>query len=253
MRAYELLRETLFRKTYVWVAHLSCLVIYGLFWLLFLPSGQEAGVFIFLWGGFFLPLALSAGIFGDDIASGRIRVLATKPFWLGQFYIYRLLGLSLQGAAHLLMAGAMILALDTLMGQGTPNRMGLWLFASWLLFNATIALSTTVSVVVRRGHNSLLVFLGVALLFLLLDVLSGYWLEHGTADFLRKLMKFAGLPFGLLRGMAQGEYGKFSFAAGKYGFTKSLACTVHCVILTIVYATIGVHLLTKREFSSQRD
>lgn len=253
MRAYELIRETFFRKTYVWVVHLSWLVVYGLFWLLFLPSGMEAGMFIFFWGGFFLPLALSAGIFGDDIASGRICVLVTKPFWVGQFYIYRLLGLSLQGTVHLLLGGAIVFGLDALMGRGTPNRLGLWLFATWLLFNSCAALSTSLSVVVERAYNSLVLLLAVALFYILLGVLAGYWLEHGTADFMRKLIRFTGLPFNLLHGMAKGEYGKYSFAVGKYGVTKTVACTVHCLILTTVYATVGVLLLIRRQFSSQSD
>ena len=253
MKQCELIKETFFRKTYVWVVHLSWLVIYGLFWLVFLPGNREAGVFIFLWGGFFLPLALSAGIFGDDIASGRICVLATKPFWLGQFYIYRLLGLSLQAAVHLLLSGALVFALDALMGRGTPNRLGLWLFATWLLFNTCAALSASLSVVVKRAYNSLVLFLVVALFHLLLGVLASYWLEQGTAEFIRKLIRFAGLPFNLLQGMAEGKYGKYSFTAGKYGFTKTIACTIHCLILTTVYATIGVFLLTRRQFSSQRD
>jgi hypothetical protein len=189
----------------------------------------------------------------SDVASGRICVLATKPLRFGEFYIYRLLGLSLQGAVHLLLGGGMVFALDALLGRGTPNRLGLWLLAAWLLFNACAALSTSLSVVLKRAYNSLVVFLGVALFYLLLGVLAGYWLEQGTADFMRKLIRFAGPPFSLLHKMAQGEYGKYSLTVGKYGFTRIVACTVHCAILTTVYATIGVLLLTRRQFSSQRD
>ena len=76
------------------------------------------GRFLFIWAGFFLALALSAGIFGDDIASGRICVLVTKPFWVGELYIYRLLGLSLQAAIHLLLAGGVILVVHLLMRKG---------------------------------------------------------------------------------------------------------------------------------------
>ena len=35
MRAYELLKETLVRRTFIWVTHLCCFIIYGVFWLLF--------------------------------------------------------------------------------------------------------------------------------------------------------------------------------------------------------------------------
>jgi hypothetical protein len=79
MKAYELIKETFSRRGYIWIVHIVWLALYGMFWWLFLPSGPEFGRFIFIWGGFFLPLALTAGIFGDDIASGRICVLVTKP------------------------------------------------------------------------------------------------------------------------------------------------------------------------------
>jgi len=253
MRAYELIKETFFRRTYIWVVHLIWFGIYGLFWLLFLPSNMEAGEFLFIWAGFFLPLALSAGIVGDDIASGRICILATRPFWLGQLYIYRLLGLSLQGAVHILLAGGLVFVLDTLLGRGTPNSLGVWLLSSWLLFNACSALSGSLSVVVGRSYNSLLTFFAVAVLYLLLDVLAGYWLEYGAAEALRNVIRYAGLPFGLLHGLAKGEYGKYSYAVGRYDTAKSVACTVHCLILTTVYAGLGIFLLTRRQFSSERD
>ena len=253
MRAYELIKETFFRKTFVWVMHLSWFGIYGLFWLLFLPTNVEAGEFLFLWSGFLLPVALSTGIIGDDIASGRICVLATRPFWLGQLYLYRLLGLSLQGAVHILLAGGLVLALDTLLGRGTPNSLGIWLLSSWLLFNAFAALSTSLSVVVGRSYNSLLTLLAVVMSYLLLDVLAGYWLEYGAAEAMRNVIRYAGPPFGLLHGLAKGDYGKYSLAVGRYDSLKSGACVVHCLILTTVYALAGIALLNRRQFTLQRD
>ena len=118
MRAYELMKETFFRRTYIWIVHVIWLALYGVFWWLFLPEAPEFGKFLFIWAGFFLPLALSAGIFGDDIASGRICVIVTRPFWTGELYIYRVLGLSLQAAVHLLLAGAIVLILHATMRQG---------------------------------------------------------------------------------------------------------------------------------------
>ncbi len=253
IRAYELIRETFFRRTYIWIVHLIWFGIYGLFWLLLLPTNLEAGQFLFLWGGFLLPLALSAGIIGDDISSGRICVLATRPFWLGQLYLYRLLGLSLQGAGHILLAGGLVFVLDTLLGKGSPNNLAVWLLSSWLLFNACATLSTSLSVVVGRSYNSLLTFFGVVLVFLLLDVLSGYWLEYGAADTLRNLFRYVGLPFGLLSGLAKGDYGKYSLSVGKYDMAKNIACVVHCLILTSAYALAGILLLNKRQFFLQRD
>ena len=90
MRAYELMKETFSRKMHIWIVHVVWLVLYACFWVLFLNEEEDVfGQYLFIWGGFLLPLALSAGIFGDDIASGRIRVLMTKPFWPGELYIYR--------------------------------------------------------------------------------------------------------------------------------------------------------------------
>jgi ABC-type transport system involved in multi-copper enzyme maturation permease subunit len=253
MRAYELLKETIVRKTFIWVTHLCCFILYGVFWLLFLPSEVEVGEFLFLWGGLFLPLALSAGVFGDDIATGRICVLATRPLRLGELYLWRLAGLSLQGAVHLLVAAGIVLLLDTLMGRGSPNRLGPWVFASWLLFNACAALSTSLSVVVRGSYNALLVLAMVVFVHFLLGTLGGYYLEYGMAEAVKSLIKHMGLPFELLQGLAHGDYGKYSLNVGQYGLVKSVACTVHCVILTAAYATIGILVLNRRQFSAQRD
>ena len=148
MRAYELMKETYCRRGYIWIVHIVWLVLYGSFWWLFLPSGPEFGKFLFIWGGFFLPLALSAGIFGDDIASGRICVLVTKPFWIGELYIYRLLGLSLQAAVHFILAACIVFVLHFFMRKGSTEDLGFWLLATWLLFNTCAALSTSLSIVV---------------------------------------------------------------------------------------------------------
>ncbi len=253
MRAYELIKETFLRKTFIWVVHLSWLGIYVLFWLLFLPIGEEVGMFIFLWGGFLLPLVLSTGIFGDDMASGRICVLATRPVWLGQLYLYRLLGLSLQGAVHLLLAGGLIFALDALLQPGSSSSLGLWLFSSWLLFNACAALSTSLSVVVKGAYNSLVLLLAMVIGFLLLDVLAGYWLERGAADAVRAVVRYAGPPVSLLNRLAKGEYGKYSLGVSKCDLLKTVACTVHCLILTTAYCLAGILILTRRQFSAQRE
>src|SRR4030066_247250 len=156
MKAYELMKETFSRRGYIWIVHVVWLALYGIFWWLFLPSGEEFGRFIFIWGGFFLPLALTAGIFGDDIASGRICVLVTKPLWPGELYLCRLLGLSLQAAVQFILAGFLVFILHFITKKGNTEYLSLWLFVSWLLFNTVAALSTSLSVVVGRTYNSLL-------------------------------------------------------------------------------------------------
>ena len=110
------------------MVHVIWLVLYGVFYWLFVPEMPEMGRLLFIWAGFFLALALSAGIFGDDIASGRICVLVTKPFWVGELYLYRLLGLSLQAAVHLLLAGGVILVVHAVMPRATSaiSAYGCW-------------------------------------------------------------------------------------------------------------------------------
>lgn len=253
MRAYELIKETFCRKIYIWIVHLSWLTLYGVFWWFFLPRGNEFGGFIFIWGGCFLALALSAGIFGDDISSGRICVLITKPFWPGELYIYRLLGLSLQAAVHFILAGCVILILHALMRKGSTDNLGLWLFASWLLFNTCAALSTSLSVVVGRAYNALLLFVVIVTGYFVVSLLMVSMHQQAETGVLVSFIRFACPPFKLLYKFACGEYGKYSLTVGRFSLTKSVACVVHSLILTVVYSVVGIVLLSRRQFSCERD
>lgn len=255
MRAYELMKETFYRRTYIWIVHVSWFALYGLYWWLFLPTkGEIFGKFIFVWGGFFLPLALSAGIFGDDIGSGRICVLITKPFWSGELYIYRLLGLSLQAAVHLVLAGALVLALHAVIGKGSTEDLGIWLLASWLLFNTVAALSTSLSVVLGRAFNSLLLLVIVATGYFIVRMLIGMLGEQNVmTGALMSLIRYAWPPFGLLQKFAGGEYGRLALTVGRFSVTKNIACVVHSLILTLAYSAAGIVMLSRREFSRVRD
>ena len=254
MRAYELMKETFYRRTYIWIVHVSWLALYGLFWWLFLPEGPVFGNFIFIWGGFLLPLALSAGIFGDDIGSGRICVLITKPFWSGELYIYRLLGLSLQAAAHFILAGGVVLGLHAVMGKGDTEDLGLWLLASWLLFNTCAALSTSLSVVMARAFNSLLLLVVVVTGYFITRMLMGMLgPQHAMTGTLMSFIRYAWPPFGLLQKFAGGEYGKFALTVGRFSVAKDVACVVHSLMLTVAYSVVGIVILGRREFSRVRD
>ena len=157
MKAHALIAETFLRKRSILLVHLAWLGGYApLFLIPFPPGTWQWGGFLFGWSGCALALVLSSGIFGNDIASGRIRLLVTEPVRLWELYLYRFLGQSLQAAVHLLLAGALVLLLHGLTGRGEIDRFVLWLLASWLIFNAWAALSTSVSVVVSRENNSLL-------------------------------------------------------------------------------------------------
>jgi ABC-type transport system involved in multi-copper enzyme maturation permease subunit len=256
MRAYELIKETFCRKLYILIVHLCWLTLYGFFYWLRLPEASEFsdfGQFIFIWGGFFLALALSAGIFGNDISSGRICVLVTKPFWSGELYIYRLLGLSLQAAVHFILAWGVIFILHVIMRKGSIDNLGLWLFASWLLFNTCAALSTSLSVVVGRAYNALLLLVVILTGFFVVSWLMNSMQQQAETGVFFSFIRFACPPFKLLYKFACGEYGKYSLRFGRFSLTKSVACVVHSVILTVVYSIVGIVLLSRRQFSCERD
>jgi len=253
MRVWELIKETLWRREYLWIVHVIWLACYVGFWWLLLPDPEEFGNFLFVWGGLLLPLALSAGIIGDDIASGRICVLVTKPFWLGKLYIYRFLGLSVQGAVHFFLAGVLVLVLHVITGRGTMSGVGRWLLSTWLLFNTFAALSTSLSVVVKRAHNALLLFVATLTVFVVASILlysvQGNVLEPIVTGFFR----YPFPPLELLHNLGKGEYAKQTLSLGGWQVATSAACAAHSVLLTAVYAGIGIRLLTRREFLSQRE
>jgi len=253
MRAYELIKETFLRRMYIWVVHVSWLILYCFFWVLFLEEEKDFGQFLFFWGGFLLSLALSAGIFGDDIASGRICVLMTRPFWSGELYIYRLLGLSVQGVLHFILAGCVIYIVHLFIGRGTLEGLGIWLFSSCLLFIACAALSTTLSVVVSRAFNSLLLFITVASAFFIVSILSWYHDGDTGTKVLTAVLNYAGPPFKLLSKLAEGEYGKYSLIIGQYKLIKGLACITHSLVLTVLYSIVGIILLSRRQFTYELD
>ncbi len=253
MRAYELIKETFCKKRYILIIHLSWLILCGFFCCFFSLSASEFGRLIFLWGGCFLALALSAGIFGDDISSGRICMIVTKPFWPGELYIYRLLGLSLQAAVDFILVWCVIFILHTLVGKGSTDGLGLWLFASWLLFNTCAALSTSLSVVVERTYNALILLVVFVTGFVVVEQLMDYLKQQAETGVLVSCIRFACPPFKMLYEFAGGEYDKNSLTVGRFSLAKSVACVVHSLILTVVYSVVGIVLLSRRQFSCRRD
>ncbi len=253
MRARALIIETFFRKAGIPLVHVVWLVLYAFFWWLFLPNVETLGRFVFIWGGFFLALTLSAGIIGDDISSGRICVLLTKPFWSGQLYLYRLLGLSLQGGMHLALAGGLLYALEIVARNHYPHGLGWWLLSSWLLFNTCAALSASLSVIISRAFNSLLLLVVVTTGYLVVVTLMGHMGQQAGEGTFLGFIRYAGPPFELLYKLAGGERGQFSLIFGRWSVARSLACVAHSLLLTGVYSVIGMILLSAREFSRARD
>ncbi|MBM4027080.1 MAG: hypothetical protein FJ280_17000 [Planctomycetes bacterium] len=239
VKAYALITETSRRRASIRLVHLSWLGTYAMIFLIPMPpEAWRWGAFLFGWSGCLLPLLLSDGIFGDDVASGRIRLLVTEPIRSWELYLYRFLGLSLQAALHILLAGALILLLHGLSGRGSVDRFGVWMLASWLIFNAWTALSTSLSVVVRRSHNSMLLFITAALVFLVLSFLLSFFPENpGTKAYLA-VLRYTCPPVELLGKIG---VGKCSLPAG----VANVACSL---TLTALYGAVGIVLLGRREF-----
>jgi len=253
MRAYELMKETFSRKIYIYIVHLSWFAIYGLFFTLRVHEEKDFHQILFIWGGFFLPLALSAGIFGDDISSGRICVVATKPFWLGELYIYRILGLSVQAAVHFILAGCLLLIIHLFTGIGNIEDLGSWLFSCWLLFNAWAALSTSLSVVVKRAYNFIFLLAAVLFFFFLNGILGWMSPDDTMTKVIDAFVKYVCPPFEMLTKMAKGEYAKYSLIVGKYSAIKAVACVTHTFVLTVFYGILGVLVLSRRQFTCSQE
>jgi len=244
MKARALMTETFLRKKAILIMHLAWLGAYApLFLIPFPPRTWQWGGFLFAWSGCLLPLALSAGIFGNDIASGRIRLLVTEPIQLWELYLYRLLGLSVQAAVHLLVAAALILLLQGLTGRGNIDHFALWLGLSWLIFNAWAALSTSVSVVVPREHNAMLVILAtIAVLFPLYMLLLFFEDSLGTRIYVG-VLRYAGPPVQML----------VQLGRGKCRLPEGLGNVAYSFVPTACYSLIGILLLQRREFAAARD
>ncbi len=244
MKAYALMVETFLRKPGIRVVHLSWLGVYPLLFLFPLaPEVWRWGAFLFGWSGCLLPLLLSEGILGDDIASGRIRLLVTEPIRPVELYLYRFLGLSLQGAAHLLAAGAVILLLHALTGGGSIEHFAAWMLASWLIFNAWTAMLTSLSVVAKRAHNSMLAFVGFCLVFCVLSFLMTSFPESRGTKIYLAVLRYTGPPVELL----------LQVGAGMCSLARGLGHVGYSLLLTVLYGAIGIVLLSRREFKCATD
>lgn len=245
MKAYALIAETLLRKASIRIVHLAWLAACPLMFLIpFSPDARwQWGGFLFAWGGCFLPLSLSAGIFGDDIASGRMRMVMTEPIRPFELYLYRFLGLSLQAAVHLLIAGALILLLHRFTNRGRTDHFAAWLLVSWLIFNTWTALSASLSVVVGRQNNSMLVVLGALVTAFPLYMLLLFFEDHlGTRIYLA-IVRYAGPPIELL----------VQLGRGKDNLLQAVGSIGHSLLLTAFYGAIGIVLLGRREFKGATD
>jgi hypothetical protein len=268
MRAYEFIKETFRRKAYIQIVHISWLAIYGLLFLI--PVPREAwqvwpwGLMLFVWSGCTLPLLISAGIIGDDIASGRIGLIITKPFWPGLIYIYRFFGLSLQALVHIIIAVSMILILQSIgggneeqldqwaaefegmgmfSGRSNIENLSMWALSSWLIFNNWVALSVTLSTVLKRAFNSICLFVSIGFVYFLVTILTQLLPEHSTTKAIMTIVRYACPQIESL----------YHLANGKYSLINSWGCVAYSLSLTAIYGIIGIMILCIRQFECARD
>ena len=245
MKAYALIMETMLRKRSIFIIHVSWLLTYAALFLIPFPDkmGWNWGIFLFGWSGCLLPLLLSSGIFGDDIASGRISLLVTKPIKPVELYSYRLVGLSLQVTIHLVAASAVILSLHYLTGRGEVNRFATWLIVAWVVFHAWAALSTSLSVVLPRANNSMLLFVLGALSFYLVAMLSVLLPHELYTKVFTGTVRYAGPPVEFLSKVGTGQFDAL----------HSLGSVAHSLVLTATYCALGILILSRREFKRAGD
>jgi hypothetical protein len=239
-----LIIETLQRKRYISIVHVAWLGTYAaIFLIAFPPKLWNWGAFVFGWSGCMLPLLISAGVFGDDIASGRIGLLVTKPVRVLELYVFRLLGLSLQGALHLTAAGVLIFGLHRLTGRGSIDHLATWLLAAWLIFNTWVALSTSVSVVAKRERNAMVVFVVAVAAVFAVSAAVNFFPEAIATKLLMGVMRYACPPVEFLVGLAKAEH----------SLIRGLGDVGHSLILTVCYAAVGILILGMREFKRAGD
>jgi hypothetical protein len=128
-------------------------------------------------------------------------------------------------------------------GHGSIDHLGLWMLSSWLIFTTFAALSTSISVVVRRGHNSMLLFAAIVFTYVFVSLMLGLLPNHPATKAFMSLIRYGCPSVELL----------CNVALGKYSAIKSLGCVAHSLLLTVFYGTVGIIILCKRQFVFLRD
>jgi hypothetical protein len=143
----------------------------------------------------------------------------------------------------MVVAGTVILGLHRLTGRGNAENLVAWLLASWLIFNTWAAVSTTLSVVVKREHNSMLVFFAAAMVFVAMNFARLFFPDHGLTAVFFRVVRWACPPVKLL-----GQIG-----LGQSSLWQNVDGAAHSLMLTALYGLIGIILLSRREFKYARE
>lgn len=240
MREYELLKETWLRKSYILAIHIIWMAFYPLLFFI-LERDSILGKVPFVFSGCMLPLIISSGIFGDDIASGRINVLIAKPMRISELYIWRFIGLATQGIIHLSIVGIIIFLLQRATGIGNTKHLILWLLLSWMLFNTWAALSTTLSTFTKRGHNFMFLIFGIVLTIVLRNFLL--MSTNSISKTTLTVIKYVFPPVELL----------YTCGSNEWTLLQKVLLFGHIIGIVVLYAGIGITILANRDFRQQCD
>ena len=247
----EILKETVVRRRAIRRLHLAYLAAYAAVYVSLSAVSTSAdpprwGLWLFVWSGCVLPVLLTIGIFGGDIASGRMMQLVTKPIALGTLYLFRFLGVYLQCVVHLSICYGSVFIVASWTDAQAEGTLGPWFLASLLISPVWITLSATVSTFVSRDFNVAVVFIGAIATFMVLQ----------SADILAAIMS---LPIMSEAVTVIGIYGMPSVVLlCKLGMrqctgTEGIVAAVHPIVMATVYAAIGIVILNRREFTRERN
>lgn len=240
MIPYAVVRETVTRKRTILVAHLILFCLYVAAPVVCVPVCAVAYAMI----GVLLPLVLTNGLWGNDLSSGRVRVLAVTPAGVVRIHIWRLVGMVLQGMLQLVLATLVELAAQRVGGRTGPQEAyTLWIICAFMLFISMTAFSSTISVVVRGEHNGPLI-----VLLLVVTIFGQEYLARAdssvTTDILRRVFDIISFTFPPVMLLMRKAVAATSFAAIASGCMLALGQGV-------LYFLAGLFLLHFQEYRPQ--
>jgi hypothetical protein len=236
VKAFELIKETFCRKSFIPITHIVWCALYVCF---FNVEPAQWGQVLFIFGGILLPIVLTAGIYGDDYSSGRISVLLTRPVGIVPLYLYRLLGVALQGIVNIAAAIGVILLIRQTTGCDGVGKFWIWPAASGLMFMAWASFSASLSVCMKQAYNFIFIMIGMIAFGLLISVI------HNPDEFpvksLLTIIKYALPPVELLGQLAKENLSPM----------YTTAYVMHGLGLTAFYSLVGIVLMSKRELGRE--
>lgn len=247
----EIFKETLMRRSAIRRLHLGYLVVYAVVYASLSVASPSTnpprwGMWLFVWSGCVFPVLLTMGIFGGDIASGRMMQLVTKPMSLRALFLWRCLGVYIQCVVHLSISYGFIFIAASRTNAHVAGDLGSWFLASLVIAPVWIALSATVSTCVSRDFNVAVVFIGAIAIFMILQATDAFAAIMDMPALSRavEVIGIYCLPSVVLLcklGMRQ--------STG----VETVLAVVHPVVITALCATIGIVILNHREFTRERD